>query len=79
MYTKNKRKEVFLLDISKSKVEITEHFYMTRQSIYNQSWRYKMDMILQSEYYPENLYICANIELPGNIYECKLLVFNLEQ
>ena len=79
LYTKNKRKEVFLLDISKSKVEITEHFYMTRQSIYNQSWRYKMDMILQSEYYPENLYICANIELPGDIYECKLLVFNLEQ
>ena len=38
-----------------------------------------MDMILQSEYYPENLYICANIELPGDIYDSKLLVFNLEQ
>ena len=79
LYTKNRREEVFLLDISKPKVEIIEHFYMTRQSIYNQPWRYKMDMILQSEYYPENLYICANIELPGDIYECKLLVFNLEQ
>lgn len=79
LYTDNRVEEVFLLDISKPKVERTEHFYMTKQSIYNQPWRYKKDMILQSEYYPEYLYICANIKLPGDIYDCKLLVFNLEQ
>lgn len=79
LYTDNNREAVFLLDISKPEVEKTELFYTTKLSIYNQPWRYKMDMILQSEYYPEYLYICANIKLPVDIYDCKLLVFNLEQ
>lgn len=79
LYTDKIREDIFLLDISKQKVERTEHFHMTKLSKYNQPWKYKLDMILRSEYYPENLYIYANIKLPGDIYDSKLLVFNLEQ
>ena len=77
--TDKNREAIFLLDISKSKVEKTEFFYTTKLSRSNQPWKYKLDMILQSEYYPENLYIYANIKLPGDIYDSKLLVFNIEQ
>lgn len=39
-----------------------------------------MDIIKHSEYYPENLYICANKEKRGeDVFESFLLGFNLEQ
>lgn len=74
-----RRETIFLLDISESKVEKSEMFYTTTLSKFGQPWNYKLDIILQSEYYPENLYILANIELPGDIFNSILFVFNLEQ
>lgn len=67
---------IFLLDISKSKIERNDIFYYDKITK-NGNYKYTLDIILQSEYYPENLYICANYT-QGQNYESVLLCFNIE-
>ena len=37
------------------------------------------DIVCQSEYYPEHLYVCANIEFPADNLESLLLIFNFDE
>ena len=73
---------IYLLDISKTKIEKNLFFHYTKM-IDNRASEYNMDIMLQSEYFPENIYIIANIELPKqggeNCFESVLLCFNLEK
>ena len=72
---------VFLLDISKSNIEKNEIFHYLKQTKYGPR-NYELDIVDKSEYHPENLYVIANYDIPGETihkYESILLCFNLEE
>ena len=73
---------IFILDITKSKVEKNKMYYYMKQTKHGPSL-YNLNIIKHSEYYPENLYICANKEMSSTggeyVFESFLLGFNLEQ
>ena len=79
LYLERSRETLFLLDISNSKVKKEEIFYYGKPLKSGHINNYNLDIILQSQYYPENLYICANYNRYGNDFESVLLVFNLEK
>lgn len=68
--------EIFLLDI--------DNLNQKRKSIFSYmkgNNKYHLDIIYQSIYYPEYLYIIANYntKVQGDNYECILLAFNLDE
>lgn len=86
LYTESKGTKnecIFILDITKSKVEKIKMYYYMKQTKHGPSL-YNLNIIKHSEYYPENLYICANREKhrtggEEDVFESFLLGFNLEQ
>ena len=68
-----------LLDLSESKIEKNE-FFSYEKTIKGQLREYELGIIRLSKYYPENLYIIANIDLHNNEgYQSELLCFNIEK
>ena len=71
-------REIFLVDISNSKIERKKIFSYDKETKYGSSY-YQFNILTLSEYYPENLYICAYLNLKEEKYESVLLCFNLEE
>ena len=67
------------MDLSESKIEKNE-FFSYEKTIKGQLREYELGIIRLSKYYPENLYIIANIDLHNNEgYQSELLCFNIEK
>ena len=67
------------MDLSESKIEKNE-FFTYEKMIKGQLREYELGIIKLSKYYPENLYIIANIDLHNNEgYQSELLCFNIEK
>ena len=72
-------KYLSLLDLSESKIEKNE-FFSYEKMIKGQLREYELAIVKLSKYYPENLYIIANIDLHNNEgYQSELLCFNIEK
>ena len=68
IYTYEGNQEIYLLDIGNLETSGTEVYSLT-------FW--ELDIIHKSEYYPENLYVCAN--LFQNKSKSQLLIFNIDE
>ena len=68
-----------LLDLSEPKIEKNE-FFTYEKMIKGRLSEYELAIVKLSKYYPENLYIIANIELYNNEgHQSELLCFNIEK
>lgn len=75
LYTYEENTEVYLLDIANLKTEGKKIFEYKNKN--GKNTNYSLDIIHPSEYYPENLYICANSL--GENQKSILLIFNLDE
>ena len=72
----NKNQEIFLLDMSDLNIKTKSIFSYEKVTKFGPSY-YRFDILLHSEYYPENLYVYAFYN--EKEYESVLLCFNIEE
>ena len=77
LYTTTNNYTINLLDIANLNTE-GKVVYKIIEGIGKNKRNY-FDIVCQSEYYPEHLYVCANIEFPADNLESLLLIFNFDE
>jgi hypothetical protein len=79
LYTYCSNFQIFFLNIDQLDTEGKKIYeYKLGEGMYSKT--YQFDIIRQSEYYPENLYICANLEKCGwHSADSIFLVFNFDE
>ena len=77
LYTTSNNRSINLLDIANLNTE-GKVVYKVIEGTDKYKDRYEFDIICQSEYYPEHLYVCANKEF-RDTYESLLLIFDYDE
>lgn len=75
---------IFILDISQTKIKKVQIYQYPQKNIKNGNISSRLDIILPSEYYPDNFYICVNTIIrfygrDGGSFQSELLCFNIEE
>ena len=78
LYTTSGNYSINLLDIANLNTE-GKVVYKVVEGVDKYKDHYQFDIICQSEYYPEHLYVCANKEFPGDCFDSLLLIFDYDE